>query len=205
MVHQVVLLEDHTMMLDGLVAALADEPELEVIGTARSLADLRACIVDTNPSVVVADYRLPDGFGTEVTQILEDHEIAAPVILMSGTESARLLDECIAAGCAGYVSKTSPSRDLARAIVLVCEGRTVFPSATTEVEHRPNNFSLTSRELQVLQLLANASSASEIGAELDVSVHTVRNHIRSILAKLHANSQLEAVVVGVRSGLVTID
>lgn len=196
-------------MLEGLTAVLTTDPRVEITGTATTLAEFRRGLGDWKPTVVVADYQLPDGLGTEVPAHLDSVGIDAPVVLMSGIESARLLDEAIAAGCSGYVSKALRSSSLLEAIVDVGRGASVFPPDALREAGRADltqpGATLTPRELEVLQLLAMALNAGEISDRLELSLNTTRNHIRAILAKMHARSQLDAVVTALRLGLVALD
>lgn len=195
-------------MLDGLVAVLGGEDKLEVVGTSSNLADLFSSISEWDPTVIVADYQLPDGSGTEIPGQLNEIKSNVPVLLISGLERPRILDEAVVAGCAGFVSKSLEAKSLIEAIKTVAAGGSVFPAevlrrqALTDLTRRGE--SLTLRERELLKLLANSRSVDEIALELELSAHTVRNHVRSILSKLHARSQLDAVVIAVRAGLVEI-
>lgn len=107
------------------------------------------------------------------------------------------------------MSKGKGSRELVSAVRAIAGGAAVFPvellaNASRRVANRPGN-DLTSREVHVLELLAKARTTTEIANELSLSQHTVRNHLRQVLTKLQARNQLEAVVIAIREGLVTID
>ena len=196
------------MMLDGLVAVLSNELHFEVAGTARSLAEVSAEVKRAKPTVVVADYQLSDGLGTEIPGLLADIDSEACVLLISGLEHSRILDEAVASGCAGFVSKSLDAKSLVAAIETVAAGGSVFPASVIRRRTHPDKSlpgqSLTGRERELLKLLANSQSVDEIAVDLGLSSHTVRNHVRSILSKLHARSQLDAVVIAVRAGLVEI-
>lgn len=195
-------------MLDGLVAVLGREEQFEVVGTSSNLADFSSSISDWDPTIVVADYQLPDGSGTEMPGLLHEMKSNVPVLLISGLERSRILDEAVAAGCAGFVSKSLEAKSLVEAIRTVAAGGSVFPAAVLRRQARSDltqpGESLTLRERELLKLLANSKSVDEIAIDLGLSAHTVRNHVRSILSKLHARSQLDAVVIAVRAGLVEI-
>ncbi len=196
-------------MLDGLVAVLSTEDRFEVVGTARSIGEFCESVDNWNPSVVVADYQLPDGLGTQIPTMLERAKLSAPVLLISGVERSRILDEAVAAGCAGFVSKSLEARSLIDAIGFVAAGGSVFPSSVIARQSNTSGArlgdSLTIRERELLGLLANSKSVDEMATDLSLSAHTVRNHVRSILSKLQARSQLDAVVIAVRAGLVEIN
>ena len=197
------MVEDHDMVRESLVAMLSADDRFDVVGTASTVREFRSVVGAWNPDVILADYRLPDGKGTEFAA-----DTAAPVLLLSGSHRLGVLDEAVRAGCAGFASKTQSIDELARKIVVVAHGGTSFPSdvfrRVLEGQGQHPYTPLTSREAHVLQLLAEANSVSDISEQLGLSPHTVRNHVRSILTKLNARSQLEAVVNAVRAGLLEI-
>ena len=129
------------------------------------------------------------------------------MLLITGTDERKGVEAALASGCTGFVSKSQGFDELVQAALAVARGAAVFPaSLLTEALHEeaPAPADLSPRELEVLQRLANATSVSEISDEMHLSVHTVRNHVKQVLAKLGARSQLEAVVIAARRGYVTI-
>lgn len=207
----VVVVEDHAMVLAGLVEAISGEPSIDVVGAARSLAQAHEILAATPADVIVTDMQLGDGNGTALVEAAEQLCPGAAVLLISGYNDRRAVEAALESGCAGFVSKGRGVDELVHAIVTVAGGASVFPARLlAELVNRDGSrpflsSTLSERELEVLTLLARARSAEQIADELGVSLHTVRNHIRAVLTKLDARSQLEAVVVGVRAGLVTID
>lgn len=195
------------MVREGLVAVLNADSRIEVIGTASCVEDFRLKSPLWEIDVLITDYELPDGTGIDVANAVAA-DISVPVLLLSGQNRSRLVEEAVQAGCSGFLSKGVPSSDLANAIVTISAGATVFsPEVLRSLAARDRTdvgSTLTEREMQTLQLLAEAKTAAEIADQLFVSHHTVRNHIRSILAKLGARSQLDAVVIAARAGLVRI-
>jgi DNA-binding NarL/FixJ family response regulator len=206
----VLLVEDHEMVAKGLTAALVDEPDLEVVGWARTAGDGTAQFVDLRPDVTVMDYRLPDGHGTDATREIRSVSRDACVLLLTGSDEAGVVAEALDAGCSGFVSKDSGIDELASAIRAVARGAAVFPASLLSRALGPRSDSqtigadLTLREREVLELLAQGSSTEEIAGGLFLSMHTVRNHVRNILTKLHARTKLEAVVVAARAGVVDL-
>lgn len=196
------------MVREGLVAVLDAHPRLDVIGSASNVAEFLAQYGKWDADVVVTDDDLGDGSGIEVARHVLGTDHPPAVVLISGHDGQRQLDEAIDAGCAGFVFKGLPSSQLADTIETVARGATVFTPAASSPPRLPDprtRLALTQREMETLELLAQAKSVAEIAAAMFVSVNTVRNHIRSVLAKLDARSQLDAVVIAVRQGLVRID
>lgn len=204
----VMVIDDHAMVRQGLELALGTCAGLSVLpGAATAAAGIeraRAC----RPNVVVADLQLSDGSGTHVARALQDSHPAMAVLIITGSPSTAEMADIVASGCAGYLEKGGDVDRLANAIRSVAAGDLVFPrSALAAASSRPSvaeTLRLSPRELHVLQLLAKAASAEEIGAALSISVNTARNHISSILMKLSARNQLEAVVKAASLGLVVV-
>jgi DNA-binding NarL/FixJ family response regulator len=213
----VFVVDDHEMVLDALVVAIGSEPGLRVVGQCTSVGDfcaIAAAVAQGSSDdsllevdVVVADLELRGEPGTS-TVVPAREAFGANVLLISGAGDRRAVSAAVESGCAGFVSKGLPLAELAEAIRTVANGGVVYPAgllreALDPQASRPAT-SLTDRERTVLAMLAGGRSVGDIAAELSVSIHTTRNHVRAILTKLDARSQLEAVVIAVRQGLVTI-
>lgn len=201
------IIEDHELMLETLGAALRSHELFESVVTASSVTQFRSMVETLEVDAVLTDFALGDGSGSQVAE-LTHQRLSVPVLLMTGQGDTDGVTAAITSGCAGFVSKSAPLTTLVTAIATVVAGGTVFPaSLLQEALSQPTvepTTPVTERERSVLEGLAQGKNATEIGEELFVSIHTVRNHIRSLLTKLHARSQLEAVVIAVRSGLVDI-
>jgi DNA-binding NarL/FixJ family response regulator len=199
---RVVVVDDHEMLLDGLRTGLDRRPNIKVVGAVQSVADVLAGIEQWAPDVVVADFHLPDGTGLDVARKVD----ATPTILITGLARAGLLHEAIAVGCRGLLSKSVTIAELADAIDVVARGGSAFSAdelqALASVDRTEAGATLTSREREVLALLADARNAEYIAEHLQLSINTVRKHIASILTKLHSSSQLEAVITAQRAGIV---
>jgi DNA-binding NarL/FixJ family response regulator len=207
---RVLLVEDHAMVAKGIEAVLTDEQDLAVVGIAGTVGDGVLRFRQLEPDVVVMDYRLPDGEGTEATRQIRAIDGDAAVLLLTGSDDPSVVSAALDSGCSGFVSKDREIEDLASAIRAVARGAAVFPAdllsrALTPGPARPTvGADLTAREREVLAMLADGCSTEEIGKGLFLSLHTVRNHVRNILTKLHARTKLEAVVIAARGGLVDL-
>jgi DNA-binding NarL/FixJ family response regulator len=207
---RVLLVEDHAMVARGLEAALAGEGDLDVVGIAGSVDEGVRRFGQLAPDVVVMDYRLPDGDGTDATRRIRGLDADATVLLLTGADDPSVVSAALEAGCSGFVSKGRDVEELASAIRAVSRGAAVFPAdllaralgPATDLQQPGAD--LTAREREVLAMLADGCSTEEIGSTLFLSLHTVRNHVRNILSKLHARTKLEAVVIAARAGLVDL-
>ncbi len=174
----------------------------------RSIFDFEAAVDGLKVDVVVTDLELGDGSGTQVVRLARERA-GAEALLMTGQGDDRGVSAALECGAAGFMSKTASLGQLIAAIRTVGDGSAVYSAPLLQQQLAGSDpasigVPLTDREDAVLQCLARGLNASQIGAELNISVHTSRNHIRSILAKLQAHSQLEALVIAVRAGLVEI-
>ena len=208
----VAIVEDHAMVAEGLASALEVDPELAVVGIAGNLAEALELVRSRRPDVVLMDYRLPDGDGASGTADVKATSPETQVVMLTAMGGQDVLARAIEAGCSGFLHKTKPISDVRMALRRAGSGEALFaPDALADVVGRlrdrgaPLGPALTARELQVLTLLAEGASTDQIAADLFLSLHTVRNHVRNILGKLGAHSKLEAVAVATREGIVNLE
>ena len=204
---RIVIVDDHEMVLESLAAYIDAQPDLEVAVALDSVAAFREAVGAIAADLVVTDWHLKDGTGADVASASRDVMPNRPVLVISGLPDDQIIRQAIDASCSGFVSKGSSVAELAGVMRAVAAGAAVFPAewvgriGKTET---PGHDALTDRELEVLRCLADAQTVEEIADGLFLSVHTVRNHVRAIRTKLQARSQLEAVVVAARSGLLSV-
>jgi DNA-binding NarL/FixJ family response regulator len=204
---QVLIVEDHPMVAEGLAQVLGAAPDLEVAGTAATVADgLRRALVE-QPDVAVLDQTLPDGRGTDLAALLHGKVPGLTSVIVSALAEESIVADVVDAGCSGLVSKAKGSAELVRAVRAAAAGET-FLSADA-IRHlaarRTGRFpgsDLTRREIEVLQCLADGLSNQAIGERLYLSTNTVGNHMQRLMLKLGAHSKLEALVVGLRLGII---
>lgn len=203
----VVIVDDHRLLVEALTESLEDVAELDVVGTAGTLGEALPLVTGLTPDIVLLDYRLADSNGAEATRQILDTCAECSVLLMSAAEPATMLADAMEAGIAGFVHKSNGVRALVEAIQTIATGATVFDAddlqaAMRQLGRGDASRPLTDRELEVLQLLTEGNNTEAIAEHLTLSHHTVRNHVRHVLEKLEAHSQLEAVAIGLRRGLV---
>lgn len=204
---EVVIIDDHGLLVDALADALSEKDDIDVVGTAASLSEALPLVSGHAPDVALLDHRLGDSDGPGATRAILAACPSCRVLLMSAAEPATMLADAMDAGIAGFVHKSSDLGDLVEAVQTVAAGGTVFDAADlqtalTQLAGRGRRSPLTDREVQVLELLTQGLTTARIAERLTLSHHTVRNHVRHLLAKLDAHSQLEAVAIGLREGLV---
>jgi len=196
---KLLVVEDHPIFRDGLLAALASAQHLQVVATAGSVAEALAALDDTPPDLALVDLALPDGAGVEVIREATRRGVRVLVLTMS-TDPAHLV-HAIQAGARGYLVKGAGKNDIVSAIEAVAHGDVLFGSDVAELalqalrrhDSRSATFpSLTERELDVLDLLRVGLPNAMIASRLHLSEKTVRNHVSAILAKLGVTSRHEA-------------
>lgn len=206
---RVLICEDHHVVAQGLAMVLGAESDIEVVGVAGSVAEVRQMVVSRRPQVVLMDYGLPDGDGVSATAAIKASQPDVQVIMLTSYVDEDVLVAAIQAGCTGYVTKHKGADELTAAVRLAAEGEAlVSPDMLARLLPRLRRgnhglgWDLTPRERQVLDLLAMGESKEAIAHRLFLSTNTVRNHIQNILTKLGAHSRLEAVAAAAREGLL---
>jgi PAS domain S-box-containing protein len=211
---RVLVVDDHELTRAGLVAILARDSDLEIAGEANNGFTALRLAQQLEPDLVLMDIRMPEMDGLEATRRLKDVCPMTSVLLLSMFDDPDMLVQAIKAGGAGYVLKDSSLGDIQRAIREVASGG--FP-----VDHRlareilgrlaqessspgnPEVNPLSSRELEVLGLLAGGATNREIGEALTITSHTVKGHVEHILAKLGVSDRTQAAVRAIELGLFT--
>jgi DNA-binding NarL/FixJ family response regulator len=206
---RVAIVDDHAVLASSLGLVLDAEPDLESVGTAASIEKARSLLATASPDVVLIDHRLPDGDG--VSAIAELRRVApdARFVVLTASTADSVLVSAIEAGASGFVSKSRDLGDVTQAVRAAAAGESVIsPEMLARLlprlrsrEPKPHD-TLTEREREVLALLAEGLSNAAIAERLVVSVHTVRNHVANLSAKLGAHSKLEALAIAVREGLL---
>ena len=206
---RVLVVDDHRMFAASLAQALQSEADLRVVGQGTSIGEARALVASTTPDVVLLDHRLPDGDG--VGAIAELHRIrpSAKVVVLTATTSDRLLVAAMEAGAAGFIAKTQRLDDVIDGVRAAARGESVVSAKLLtrllprlRRQRSGSRAELTEREREILDLLARGLSNADIAQQLTISVHTVRNHVANLSAKLGAHSKLEVLSIAVREGLV---
>ncbi|MEU3186256.1 response regulator transcription factor [Streptomyces sp. NPDC006923] len=206
---RILLVEDHDMVAEAICLALERSSGLEVVGRCATLASALVDAGRHQPDVVLLDRRLPDGDGVSVIPDLEGLVPGVRVLVLAGEGSASVAARVVEAGGAGMILKASPLSELEDAVRRVAAGEVVFSHALLgDVLGRLTGrvstpgATLTPRERETLDLLGEGFTTAEISGRLGVAVNTGRNHVQRVLEKLGARSQLEAVTIARREGLL---
>lgn len=202
---RVALVEDHPVTRLGLRALLAEDAAIELVAEAvDGRSAIEACL-ETQPDVVVVDLRLPDMDALGVLEALRSGRCASRLLVLTGFGTAEKARELLRAGAAGFLRKSADPDLLLDAIRSIASGRRmVDPELSADLALAMPGGDLTPREVEILRLMASGATNKEIGDALFVSAGTVRTHVSRLLAKLGASDRTEAVMIGVRKGLIEL-
>lgn len=202
---RVILADDHPVVRDGLAAIVNRQPDMEVVAEAVDGEEAVSFYEQHHPDVMVLDLRMPKRDGVSVVQhVLELHPDARLLIITTydGDED---IFRCLSQGAKGYLLKDAPRQEILSAIRAVSQGRPYTSSSiATKALQRMAKPSLTQRELDVLQLLAEGRSNKDIARRLSITEGTAKTHVKAILTKLDAISRTEAVAVAHKRGMVRL-
>jgi two-component system response regulator NreC len=212
---RILLADDHVVMRRGIRALLERRPDFQVVAEAGDGREAVELTETHSPHVVVADIAMPNLNGIEAArQIAQKSPQTAIVILSMHSDESYVL-RALKAGARGYLLKDSPESDLINAILAVHEGKAFFsPSISKmlvedymrQLQQRGADDSyelLTSREREVLQLLAEGKSNKDVATVLNLSIHTVETHRSNILQKLNLHGTPELILYAIRKGVIS--
>lgn len=207
---RILLVEDHDMVAEAICLALERSPDLQIVGHVTSVASALADAKRCQPDVVLMDRRLPDGDGVTAIAGLLALMPDLRVLVLAGEGSASVAARVAETGGAGLILKARGLRELEDAVRRVAAGEVVFSQdllgdVLGRLAGRTPSLgaNLTPREREALQLLGQGRTTTEISDQLGVALNTGRNHVQRVLQKLGARSQLEAVAIARREGLLT--
>jgi DNA-binding NarL/FixJ family response regulator len=200
------VVDDHTVLREGLGVLFGDADDLDLIGNVETGEEAIDAAAELQPEVVLMDVRLPGIDG--VSAVKRIHQVAPSVqfVMFTAYGDKRLLSDAIAAGARGYVMKGSPPADLLRAIRTVAEGKAfVDPSlspALLMTDGTPAEQPLSEREREILQLLAEGFHTEEVARRIGLSVETVKSDTKRVIAKLQADTRTHAVAIALRQAII---
>jgi DNA-binding NarL/FixJ family response regulator len=209
---RVLVVDDHSTFAELLTGAIDREPDMVSVGHATTGAGGVAMFDTLRPDVVLMDLQLPDidGFAatTQIVAISPD----VRVIMLTAHVTATVVAKAATSKICGFLSKDGHLADMLRTVRTAKPGSlTIDPALLAQVIGHPQNAvrtlarPLSRREFTVLTRMADGKDVTTIARELSISAHTCRGHVKAVLSKLGAHSQLEAVVIAVRIGLIAIN
>jgi DNA-binding NarL/FixJ family response regulator len=204
---RIVVIDDHPIVRQGLIAALEDEPDFEVVGGASSAEEALALVKQLEPELVLLDLELPGIDGVEAIPRLIEASPSSRVLVFTAYDTDERVLGAVKSGAKGYLLKGATAAEIARAIRVVASGGSVLepPVAAKLVAavSAPRGAGrLTTREREVLRLISEGRPSKQIARALSISERTVKFHTASVLRKLGADNRAQAVALAAQRGLL---
>lgn len=202
---RVALVDDHSLVRDGIRALLSVMPQLDVVGEAENGAQAIEMVGRCQPDLLLMDIGLKDKNGLELTRLLAKQYPSLKILILSMYDNYEYVSESVRSGASGYVLKNAPSREIIAAIEAIISGGTFY---SAEIAQRlatdPNTDNeLTPRESQVLYKMVQGLNNKEMASELDISVRTVETHRLSIRRKLNIDKPAALVKYAIDHGIIS--
>jgi len=212
----VMLADDHVVLCEGIRALLQIQSDIEVVGQAANGREAVEMAKKLSPDVVLMDIAMPGLNGLEATRQIVLEVPSTAVLILSAYSADDYIGQMIDMGAAGYVLKQSPGNVLAQAIRDVTKGKSVFdefvakrvknagrkPGGAANAENQPRKVHITSREGEVLQLIAEGAANKQIASDLGISIKTVEKHRQHIMNKLKIHNTAGLTRYAIASGMV---
>jgi DNA-binding NarL/FixJ family response regulator len=200
----VLLVDDHPVVLDGVAAALAQQPDLRVVARATNIEEGRAALEATSPLVALVDIRLPDGSGLDLVAESVARGTRPAWVVLSSFESPQYLATALELGAVGYLLKTAPTGEIVAAIRAAARGSVVFTAAQLAAARRSGVVRLAPLDRGIVKGLLEGKSNDEIGAGVGVAERTVEVHLSRLYARLGVASRTELALLAEREGLLDL-
>ena len=198
------IVDDHEVVREGLRLSLSRAPNIRVVGEAGDGAAAVELAERRKPDVVIMDVRMPGMDGLEATKLLAERAPESKVLIFTAFSERSLLTRGLESGAKGYILKEAPHQTLVRAIEKVAQGEGYVDPALMPafLTGKDSGDMLTTREREILQLLADGLSNADVAGKLFISQETVKSHVRHILTKLEADTRTHAVAIALREAII---
>jgi len=202
---RVALVDDHSLVRDGIKALLSVMAPLEVVGEAENGADAIEMVGRCQPDLLLVDISLKDMNGLELTRLLRSQYPSLKVLVLSMYDNYEYVSESVRSGASGYVLKNAPSREIIAAIEAIASGGTFYSAEIAQrlIADKSTDNELTPRESQVLYKMAQGMNNKEMARDLDISVRTVETHRLSIRRKLNIDKPAALVKYAIDHGIIS--
>jgi DNA-binding NarL/FixJ family response regulator len=200
---RIMIVDDHYIALMGVSAILNTVPDLSVVAEAENTTQALELYRQHKPDITLMDLRLPGSSGIEALTAIKKEYPQARVIMLTNYDGDEDIYRALQAGARGYLLKGVRSEELIDAIRTVHSGHISVPSeVAVRLAQRLPGTDLSSRELEVLKLVASGKSNKEIGAMLSITERTVKAHVNSILAKMDVRDRTQAATTAIQKGII---
>ena len=200
---RILVADDHYVVRMGVIAMINHEPDMEVVAEAVNGVQVVELFAQHKPDLVLLDSRMPHKNGIEAAREIRSQNPAARILMLTAFDGDEDIHKALAAGAGGYVLKSFSAEQLIPAIRAVAAGEEWIPEEVAgRLAGREKFEPLTPRELEVLHELAKGLANKQIAGVMNISQHTAKGHMKSILTKLHVADRTEAVTVAIQRGLI---
>lgn len=208
---KIIIADDHEVIIDGLIALLATEKDLQVVGRANNGNQLLEIIKNKPVDLIILDIDMPEMNGVEAAKKLKEKYPDVKILVLTMFNTPDFIANLLRHGVDGYILKNSRKRELLKAIRSVRSGRSFYAPEVTEImmnsfrQEKNNNkdtVQLTPREKEIIRLISEEYTSREIGEKLFISFHTVERHRKNIIAKLGVKNVAGLVKYAIMNGLV---
>lgn len=202
---RVLIADDHPVVRTGLTSMLTAQPQVEVIGAVSNGMDAISAVKEQKPDVLLLDLRMPGMDGIETLRDLKLLHAPTRVIILSSFEADEDIFRSVQAGAMGYLLKDTSKAQMLEAISAVHGGkRYIRGQIASRLAERMLRSSLTTRELEILEMIAKGLTNKQIASVLRISDNTVRNHLNSIMEKLEVSDRTEAATTAIQQGIIRL-
>ncbi len=202
---RILVADDHYVVRMGVIAIINNEPDMEVVAEAVNGLQAMEFFQKYQPDLVLMDSRMPLKSGVEAAKEIQRLQPTARILMLTAFDGDEDIHKALTAGAKGYVLKSSTGEQLVPALRAVAAGDSWIPEEVASRLARREEFEqLTPRELEVLHELAKGLANKQIADVMNISQHTAKGYLKTILTKLHVADRTEAVTVAIQRGLIHI-
>lgn len=203
---RILIVDDHPVVRAGLTSMLGMHSDLEVVSSASSGEEAMEMLPAHQPDLVLLDLRMPGMNGIDTLLAIKRLDTKIRVIVLTSFETDEDIYRAVQAGVEGYLLKNTPQKEMIEAIRAVHAGKRYIPRPiAARLAERMMRSTLTAREVEILRMLAKGLTNKQIGRAVNISEHTVRNHVNSIIEKLGVADRTGAATTAIQRGIIEME
>ena len=202
---RILAVDDHPLLREGIAALVNSEPDMTLIAQAANGREALEQFRKHRPDVTLMDLQMPEMNGVNAMIAIRDEFPQARIVVLTTYNGDTEVLRALRAGARGYLLKNLLRRELLETIRAVHAGeKRISPEVAAQIADHAADDDLTSREVEVLQLIASGNANKAVAAQLSISEETVKQHVKNILSKLAANDRTHAVTIGLKRGIIAL-